>query len=79
MLFKTIIDKDYPEALYIRQFSLYCDNIMNRIDLQESAYGKEPNIPQRLFNILEKQREGLLALKEKYGAIVTPNQLMEKS
>ena len=75
VLFKSIIDKDYPEALYIRQFSLYCDNIINRIDLQESAYGKEPNIPDRLFEILKSQKESLLALKKNFGAIVSPAQL----
>jgi phosphoenolpyruvate carboxykinase (GTP) len=74
-LFKTIIDKDYPESLYIKQFSIYCDNILKRIDLQETAYGKEPNIPDRLFDILRAQREGLLALKAAFGPIVTPAQL----
>ncbi len=74
-LFKSIIDKAYPEELYSKQFSLYCDNIINRIDLQETAYGKEPNIPGRLFEILKAQREALLALKEKFGAVVTPAQL----
>ncbi|RJP81870.1 MAG: phosphoenolpyruvate carboxykinase (GTP) [Desulfobacteraceae bacterium] len=75
MLFQTIIQKEYPKELYTRQFSLYVDNIVARIDLQEQAYGKEKNVPARLFTILKKQREGLIALKEKFGAIVTPDQL----
>ena len=41
------------------------------------AYGKETNIPQGLFDILKKQQGELLALKEKYGSIVTPAQLEE--
>ncbi len=76
-LFKECIDKDYPEALYIKQFSLYIDNIVSRIDLQLEAYGKEENLPPQLFEVLKKQREGLMALKDKYGAIVTPAQLEE--
>jgi phosphoenolpyruvate carboxykinase (GTP) len=40
-LFKSIIDKEYPEALYEKQFSLYIDNIVARIDLQIEAYRKE--------------------------------------
>jgi phosphoenolpyruvate carboxykinase (GTP) len=76
VLFKSIIDKDYPEALYIKQFSMYCDNIISRIDLQETAYGKEANIPDRLFEILKLQKEALLELKEKFGAVVTPAQLV---
>ena len=75
-LFKDIIDKEYPEDLYIKQFSLYIDNIVARIDLQKEAYGKETNVPARLFEILDEQREGLVALREKFGAIVAPAQLM---
>ncbi len=32
-------------------------------------------IPQNLFQVLEEQKKGLLALREKYGPIVTPEQL----
>jgi phosphoenolpyruvate carboxykinase (GTP) len=76
-LFKSKIDKDYPEDLYIKQFSLYLDNIIARIDLQIEAYGKEKNIPQKLFDIYKEQRQELVALKDKYGAVVTPKQLAE--
>jgi len=74
-LFKARIDKDYPRDLYDKQFSLYIDNIVKRIDLQLDAYGKEDNLPARLFEVLKVQREGLMALKETYGSIVTPAQL----
>jgi phosphoenolpyruvate carboxykinase (GTP) len=74
-LFKERIDKEYSEDLYTKQFSLYIDNIVARIDLQEEAYGKEQHIPPRLFDILKKQRAELAALTEKYGPIVTPAQL----
>jgi len=74
-LFKERIDKEYSEDLYIKQFSLYIDNILARIDLQEEAYGKEQHIPDKLFDILKRQRAELTALKEKYGPIVSPEQL----
>ena len=76
-LFKAKIDKDYPQDLYIKQFSLYLDNIIARIDLQIEAYGKEKNIPQKLFDIYKEQRQELVTLKNKYGAVVTPKQLSE--
>ncbi len=76
-IFKSRIDKEYPEDLYVKQFSLYIDNIIARIDLQIEAYGKEKNIPQKLFDILKEQRQELTELKDKYGAIVTPKQLEE--
>ena len=75
ILFETLVDKPYPRDLYDRQFSLYIDNILARIDLQMAAYAKEENIPQRLFEVLGEQREGLMVLKEKFGPIATPTQL----
>ena len=74
-LFATLIDKDYPQDLYIKQFSLYIDNILGRIDLQKAAYGKDENIPAKLFTILDRQREGLLALKALHGPVVAPQAL----
>jgi phosphoenolpyruvate carboxykinase (GTP) len=74
-LFKSIIDKDYPEDLYVKQFSLYVDNIVSRIDLQLDAYKKETNLPQKLFDILNFQRKALLALRDVFGPAVLPAQL----
>ena len=74
-LFKECIAKAYPKNLYEKHFSLYIDHIIARIDLQVEAYGKEKNIPDRLFDILKQQRRELMALKEKYGPIVRPGQL----
>jgi phosphoenolpyruvate carboxykinase (GTP) len=76
-LFKTILDKEYTEELYVRHFSLYADNIISRIDLQIEAYGKEVNIPARLFEVFNEQKEGLLALRDKYGPIIKPSELEE--
>ncbi|MFA5906686.1 MAG: phosphoenolpyruvate carboxykinase (GTP) [Desulfobacula sp.] len=71
-LFKAVIDKEYPEDVYIKQFSLYIDPIIKRIDLQKEAYSKEKGIPAILFDILEQQKNELLRLKEKHGSIVVP-------
>ncbi len=74
-LFMERINKEYPEDLYTKQFSLYIDNILARIELQIGAYGKEEGIPARLFEVLEEQKKGLLELKEKYGPVVEPQKL----
>jgi phosphoenolpyruvate carboxykinase (GTP) len=71
------IGKEYPKELYDKQFAFYVDNILARIDLQEEAYRKEKNIPARLFEVYREQREGLEALKAKYGPIVSVEQLIE--
>jgi phosphoenolpyruvate carboxykinase (GTP) len=69
------IDKAYSEELYEKQFSLYLDKLIGRIDLQQEAYSKGERIPAKLFEIYAKQREELVALKEQHGSIVTPAQL----
>ena len=74
-LFETVIGKKYPKELYVRQFSFYIDNIVGRIDLQREAYGGEENLPRRLFEIYDKQKEALLSLKEKFGPVVAPENL----
>jgi phosphoenolpyruvate carboxykinase (GTP) len=76
-IFKEVIGKEYPRDLYDKQFSLYIDNIVARIDLQHAAYGKEKNLPGKLFEVYDEQKSGLLGLKGKFGAVVTPDQLIE--
>ena len=71
------INKEYPKSLYDMQFAFYVDNIVRRIDLQTEAYGKEENLPPKLFEVYEAQKKELLALKKKYGAIVKVEQLIE--
>ena len=73
-LFATI-DKEYPKSLYNMQFSLYVDNIIGRIELQTEAYSKEEGIPPTLFEVYQKQKSELLALKAKYGPVVSVDQL----
>ena len=74
-LFSSLIKKDYSYELYEKQFSLYIDKIISRLDLQHAAYKKEENIPERFFEILDEQKKGLETLKAEFGAIVTPKQL----
>ena len=74
-LFRAIIGKDYPRDLYDRQFSFYVDNILARIALQEEAYRKEKKVPGRIFEVYAEQRQGLEALKARFGPVVLPAQL----
>ena len=76
-LFSSIIGKEYPRALYDRQFSIYVDKILDRIELQREAFGKEKGLPEKLFQVYDEWNKGLLELKEAYGAIVSPEQLVE--
>jgi len=69
------IGKEYPKELYDKQFALYIDNILGRIDLQEEAYKKEENVPPKLFEVYQDQRKGLEELKAKYGTVVSVDNL----
>nr|NJM02859.1 hypothetical protein [Desulfobacula sp.] len=53
--------------------SLYLDNIIKRIELQEAAYAKEKGLPPQLPEILAGQKQALLALKKAHGSIVHPD------
>jgi phosphoenolpyruvate carboxykinase (GTP) len=76
-LFSELIGKEYTNQLYERQFSFYVDKIVGRIDLQKQAYSKEKRLPSRLFEVYDEQRAGLVALREKYGLVISPDQLAE--
>ena len=69
------LGKPYPRDLYDKQFALYIDKIVARIDLQTEAYAKEENLPPRLFQVYEQQKAELLALRAKHGPIVAAAQL----
>ena len=71
------IGKEYPKELYDKQFTFYVDNILAGIDLQEEAYRKERGVPARLFEIYAEQREGLEALKARYGPVISVERLAE--
>ncbi len=74
-LFNNIIGKEYPRELYDRQFSIYVDKILARIDLQREAFGKEENLPGQLFKVYDEWEAGLKELKDKFGGVVLPDQL----
>lgn len=76
-MFSDLLGKEYPQELYDKQFSLYIDKIMARIDLQYEAFKKEENIPDKLFAIYGQQKAELEDLRAKYGDIVTPDQVKE--
>ena len=74
-LFQDEIGKEYTEELYTMQFSLYIDNIIALIDLQTTAWKKEEEASQRLFDVYAAQKSALEALKAEKGAIVKPQNL----
>ncbi len=74
-IFKELIpNKIYTKELYDKQFSLYVDNIIARIDMQVEAYKKEDNIPKIYFETQAKKKAKLEGLKAEKGSIVAPDE-----
>ncbi|PIE56226.1 MAG: phosphoenolpyruvate carboxykinase (GTP) [Desulfobulbus propionicus] len=74
-IFKERVDKEYPEELYTMQFSLYIDNIIERIELQQEAWQKEEGASELLFDTYRTQKQELQQLREKKGAVIKPQDL----
>ncbi len=69
-------DKGYSKETYDKQFSLYVDKLIERIDMQVAAYKKEARIPDVYFETQATRKARLEELKAAKGAIVTPDQLV---
>ncbi len=68
-------DKGYSKETYDKQFSLYVDKLIDRIDMQVEAYKKEANVPDIYFEIQATKKARLEELRAAKGSIVTPDQL----
>lgn len=73
---ELIPDKNYSKELYDKQFSLYIDNILARIDMQVEAYTKEINVPSIYFETQARKKARLEELKASKGSIVLPDDLI---
>ncbi len=76
-LFIEIIGKEYPKETYTKQFSLYVENLVARIDMSLTEFSKEKGMPDAFFRVLMTWRRDLVALKASAGAIVTPDEMIE--
>ncbi len=71
-LFKEVLNKDYREEDYIKQFTLRIPENLAKIDRILKIYGNIPGTPDIIFHVLEKQKERLLKTKERLGEYVSP-------
>lgn len=76
-LFSEIIGKQYDKATYTKQFSLYVDNLIGRVDLSTTEFSKEKGMTDAFFFVLDTWRRDLVALGAAVGPIVTPDQMIE--
>ncbi len=72
-LFKHILDKEYKEEDYVKQFTLRIPENLARIDRIINIYKtKVPDTPEILFKVLTDQKRRLEDARAKYGDYVSP-------
>ncbi|MCW3979720.1 MAG: phosphoenolpyruvate carboxykinase (GTP) [Candidatus Bathyarchaeota archaeon] len=71
-LFRQVFDKEYSKEDYELQFSIRVDKYLEKIARMEGIYGPEPKMPGEFWEILNRQKGELEALKEKTGGSVLP-------
>lgn len=76
-LFSDVINKEYDESTYIKQFSLYVDNLVERVDMSINEFSKEKGMNDAFFDVLDTWRRDLVALRSTVGPIVTPDQMIK--
>ncbi len=76
-LFQEIIGKEYTKEIYIKQFSLYIDNLVKRVDMSINEFAREEGMVDEFFHVLDTWRRDLIALKATIGQVVTPDQMIE--
>ena len=75
-LFKDVLDKEYSEDDYIKQFTLRIPENLAKIDRIVSIYKNDvPDAPKRIFDVLKEQKQRLIDLQKKLGDYVSPFEL----
>ncbi len=76
-LFKEILDEDYSEVDYNKQFTLRVTENIAKINRVLKIYQTRVyDTPQLLFRILKEQKKRLIETKLRYGKYVTPDTFM---
>ena len=72
-LFKEVLDKDYTKQDYIEQFTIRVKENLAKIDRVEKFHRETvSDAPAVVFEVLEAQRERLLAAEKEFGAYISP-------
>ncbi len=79
-LFKEVLDKDYSEEDYIKQFTLRIPENLAKIERIVEIYKtKVPDAPDILFEVLEEEEKRLEAAKAEHGDYIAPAVLDRES
>ncbi|MEN8198479.1 MAG: phosphoenolpyruvate carboxykinase domain-containing protein [Thermodesulfobacteriota bacterium] len=76
-LFREVLGKEYEKEIYSKQFSLYTENLITRVDMSINEFAKEQGMADEFFHVLDTWHRDLAALRATIGPIVTPDQMIE--
>jgi phosphoenolpyruvate carboxykinase (GTP) len=74
-LFKEVLNKDYPEEAYNKQFTTRIPESLAKIERITGIYKDISGVPRAVFTVLEEQKERLLDVQKKLGDYILPEQL----
>lgn len=71
-LFNMVLNKDFTETDYIKQFTIRVNENLLKIERIEKIYKNIQDTPSFIFHELEAQRRRLLEAQSKYGDYISP-------
>lgn len=71
-LFKEVLDKEYTQEDYVRQFTVRIPNLLAKLDRMGEVYATILDTPQVMKDEMVAQRQRLEALKAAKGETVSP-------
>ncbi len=72
-LFDRVLNKDYAEEDYIKQFTIRVPENLAKIERVQRFYQENvSDTPSELFEILDQQRQRLVEARERFGDYISP-------
>ncbi len=72
-LFKEVLDKEYSYEDYIAQFTTRIQENLDKMERVEQFHRKVEGAPEKLFEVLEAQKQRLLDAQKQFGDMITPD------
>jgi phosphoenolpyruvate carboxykinase (GTP) len=78
-LFKEVLDKDYSEEDYVKQFTIRVSENLAKLNRVEAFYHENiPDVSSEVWHILNEQKERLVKAQEKFGNYILPEKFEKK-
>jgi phosphoenolpyruvate carboxykinase (GTP) len=72
-LFREVLAKEYSKEDYLKQFTLYTQRLITKIERIKNIYHGLIEIPSLLFDVLQAQRDRLDEAERQFGEVIAPD------